>query len=386
MVNTKDVLSLSKSASPLLTVYLSTDQAEASNRKSTPAYLAWLRQQAKALTKNLPPAEMEAFEKQLQRVEKVLREKAAKAKGIVIFAGSGQWKIIPAHWKVTNELYWGKPAVSQLLSVVAESKPYCVVSVDHTGARLFRYELGETTELAKKKFDFDPKQWKTRDYGGVAKRPASMPHGPQRDAFRKREAAYFKRMSDQTAALTIAQCKRQKLAFVFLIGPTRLTEEIQHRLPNGMQRNTTLLSQDLAKVPKKDLDRHLVSLIAAWTSQHEKERVDSLLENTVSAVVGFDETLHRLQRGELSTVLVVRGLDDSVRRCGKCGLTSRAADPVCPVCGGPREVTTLREVFPGLLRAHEADIEMVEGEAAAQLQARGGMGGWLRPRRSAAGA
>jgi hypothetical protein len=49
-------------------------------------------------------------------------------------------------------------------------------------------------------------------------------------------------------------------------------------------------------------------------------------------------------------------------------------------------VTTLREVFPGLLRAHEADIEMVEGEAAAQLQARGGMGGWLRPRRSAAGA
>ena len=158
MLSAKEVLSLTELTSPLLTAYVGTGPLDKPNGKVVPRSVIWLRQEAKSVAKSLPASDVEAFRKQLNRAEKFLTSQPPKAKGMVILAGPATWKLFPLQLKVENELHWGKPAVSQLLNLIDEEKPFLVVAIDRAGARFFRYALDEMTEFEESKFDINTSQ------------------------------------------------------------------------------------------------------------------------------------------------------------------------------------------------------------------------------------
>ena len=383
MVSRALLSSLSELPQPLLTVYLDTNPGEGDNQRSTPAYVAWIKTEARSVARDVPPSERRSFHDQVNRVEEFLRDQSEKERGLIIFAGPETWQEIPVKVKLMNELHWGGPAVSQIVGLVDEQKPSCIVVVDRAGARFFRHDLGELAEFPEMKFEIDASNWKRKDGEHNARRPAQMAHGPQRDAFEQRMDAQYLHGCQKVAEHTTALCRKEGLFSLFLVGSKRLIEPVESGLPPEIHDRAMLIEEDLARVSPVDLLHHLAPKIAAWAKDLAVSRIQKLLEGEAKTVVGIDETLAQIQNGTVSTVLLARGLEANLRRCVQCGLTSRSADPICPSCGGARQDILLSEALPELARANHTELEVVEGQEARPLIESGGMGGWLRRPRQA---
>jgi hypothetical protein len=378
MPNIRRLDSLWQLPAPLLTAYLETGPAEASHHGPVPAYLTWLKKEAKSIAEGVPRSEQDLFEEQLRRVEGFVRERAWAGKNLVIFAGSATWEVVPVRVEIENELHWGKPALTQWLWLLSENKPHCVVVVDRTGARFFRYWLGEMAELAETKFEIDISQWKKKELGHVVGQDVQKTRGSQRDTYEHRMDAQYRRLFDETAGRTKNLCEKEGLAAIFLVGSERLVEPIRAELPGEFQQRVVLIKEDLARLPPIELQQHLEPEIGDWGRKRQSALVNALLADGPGGVVGIDETLAQIQKGTARTVIVAKDLDADLRQCSRCAWTDRSADPACAACGGERRGITLREVLPELARRSKVDIEVVSGEAGERLKEAGGMAAWLR--------
>ncbi len=380
-METPNALSYVKVPGPVLTVYVDTNPRDRNNQGRAPSYLNWLKDEGKSIGSEVPAQERKLFRKQLDRVENFLREQTSHQDALLIFAGPTTWEQLSIAKPLKNELHWGRPALAQLLGILDDQKPCCVVTVDCAGAQFFRHYLGKVTKLSEQKFSIDTSQWKEAEHAHMARRATRMPHGPQQDSFDRRMNDEYRHLYRRVAQETRNLCVKERLFSVFLVGSKRLTEPIESQLPGQLRKRTELFDQDLAGVTVAKLQAIVTPLIAAAANGAMMRRVDDLLNADRGAVLGLDETLAQLQNGTISTLILVHGLDAGLRQCVKCGLTSGAADPVCNSCGGMRKRTMLSEVLPELARATDIEIEIVSGEAAAKLSKSGGIGGWLRQRR-----
>lgn len=323
-------------------------------------------------------SEREAFRGQVNRVEEFLRSSAPPAGALAIFASANKWVCLNLPSPVSNELSWDKPSLSQIRRLAEEQPGVCVVAVDRAGARFFRYELGELSELPAMNFEVDASQWKRKEHGHMARRNTKMPHGPLRDVFKKRMDEQYQRFFRHIAERTKFVCGREDLEAVLLVGSERLTKPIEAALPEEIRDHVALIPEDLARVSPAKLHAKILPRIGEWMKRFSEMRAARLLDTDRGAVVGFDETLAELQNGRIGTVLIVRGLDADLRKCAKCGDVNRSADPVCPKCGGARQRVMLGQVLDGLAKEHHTRIEVLDPETAKKLAQAGGMGGWLR--------
>ena len=373
---------LSQLPPPLLTAYVRTVSVEASLHGTTPGYLAWLKDESRPVAESLSPAEQELFRKQLNRVEEFLRQRQPHERSLVIFAGPAVWEIVSLQREVQNELHWGNPAVTQLLWLASEHKPFGIVAVDHAGARFFHYWLGEMIEHEEKKFAVDISQWKKEELGHVTGQGVRKTRGSQREVFRRRMEGQYARLCHETAQQAVIFCTKKDLAAVFLVGLDRLIRPIEAKFPRGFRQPIILVDQDLARVTLLELQKHLEPQIASWERTREAELVTAVVGNERGTIAGFDETLAHLQKGKIHILVLARGLDADLRQCIQCGWTDRSADPTCSVCGSKRRTVTLRDALPDLVRRHQVEIDVVSDDAAERLKKIEGMGAWLRQSKS----
>lgn len=370
---------LSRTSEPLLTLYVDTDPHDRSSHGRTPAYIGWLKKEMKSVASGIPPSERQSFQEQIRRAERSLRDMTPRERGIVVFAGPATWIRMSLPQAFTNQLHWGPPALSQLLGLATERKTLCVVAIDRAGARFFRGEAGEMAELPEEKFEIDASQWKRKDLGYMAPRDTRMPHGPQRDLYKRRIDEQYRRLCKRVAERARSLCGKELPGAIFLVGSRKLTEQIEAALPTDLRERVEPIAENLARVPPEDLKRHLGPKMAEWTRELAEKHVDQLLGAERGAVTGLDETLAELQKGNIRRVLIVRGFDATVRQCAICGTVGRSAGPGCPVCGGERRELKLGEILPVLARNHKASLEVVDREPGKKLVEGGGIGGWLRP-------
>jgi hypothetical protein len=378
MLNLKLVQSFSRLPQPILTAYLNANPAARARRNLVPPYMIWLKTRAKRLAEGLAAPERDLLQEQANRAEKFLSQHVPRQRGLLIFAGPKTWELVPLPLEVKNELHWGKPALAQLFWILSERKPYGAVVIDRSGVRFFRYWLGEMTELEKKKFRIDISQWRKKDLGHFARLGIKKTRGSQRDTFEHRMDAQYQHICHQIAGDVKDLITRQRLAAIFLVGPDRLTQLIQERVPQDLRRKTVLVDESPVKASLLDLQRRLETGITEWKAKHNAELVAFLSGNDPGAVIGLDETLARLQRKEIRALVVAQDLEASLHRCAKCGWTDRSADPVCSRCGGKRKAETLREILPELAGIYKVDVEVVGGRGAERLNKAGGLAGWLR--------
>lgn len=369
---------ISRLSGPVLTAFLNTQPAEPARHLPVPASITWLKEAAKSLEPNLAAAEQVLFREQLNRIEEFLRDRHPHEKSVAVFAGRNAWQFVPLQVAVNNDLRWGAPAVSQLLWLVDEHRPHCIVVVDRTGARFFRYQLRELLELEEKKFTIDISQWKMKDLGHVTGQRVHKTRGSQRDAFDHRVEAQYERLCRQAAQQAGVICAREKLQAIFLVGKDHLIELIEKDFPKELRHRVTLIKEDLGRSSVHELQNRLEPEIEKWEGQHEKALVDSLLISERGTVIEAEEALAKLQQGKVRLLVVARDFNPNLRQCMVCGWTDRSADPACPKCGATRRLAALQDVLPGLARKYNVDLEVVSGSAEKRLREAGGMGGWLR--------
>jgi release factor family 10 len=378
MLSARQVESFIQLPEPLLTAYLNTRQADPSRHPPVPESFVWLKKEAKLVGHGLSRAEQGLLEHQLARIREFLDKRSPKERGLVLFAGAETWELVPLQVAVDDEIHWGKPAVSQLLWLVDEHKPSCVVVVDHKGASFFQYQLRELLKIAEKKFEIDISGWKKKDIGHIAGQEIQKTRGSQRNAFDHRMDAQYAHSCKETANQAIALSKEHNCTAIILIGEDRLSRLIKAAIPQDVRQHVITTQEDFAGLTDNELEKRLEPIIEEWERTHQAAIVSEFLDSDRGTVTGIEEVLFQLQKGGARKLLLTHDFNVDVRQCLKCGWTERTGDPLCSACGGEKRTVTLREVLPALAKLHKADIQIVSGDAANIMRKRGGMGAWLR--------
>lgn len=378
MLEMSEVRAFSSLPRPVLTAYLDTHPAKASNRGPTPEYLTWINAAGKTLLAGVPAEERKLLEEQLDRVEIYLRDRVRTQRGMVVFAGAEMWQPVPLQVEVQNELRWGRPALAQLVGLLSRHKPYGVALVDLSGARFFRYHLGELSKIEEKKFDIDISHWRKKDMGKVAHVGISKSRGVDRDTFEHRMEEQYRRLCAQTADRARQLTESQGLAAFFLVGEDRLIEPIAGAFPADFRSRVVKIQEDLAKVISPALEARLEPHVEEWQRAQQSEMVTSLLEGKRGIVTGLDRTLDELQNGRVRLLVLAADLDPALRQCTRCGRADRADGSVCLYCGARCRAVRLRDVLPELAWKHGVEVEIVDEKTSERLREAGGIGGWLR--------
>ena len=99
------------------------------------------------------------------------------------------------------------------VSSLEAHKPCCVVVVDLSGARFFRYWAGKMTELDDKKYNMvSMSQWKRKEVGHVVQPGVKKTRGSQREAFKDRVDAHYWRFWKVAALRAEQLCETEGLA------------------------------------------------------------------------------------------------------------------------------------------------------------------------------
>ena len=366
---------LPKLEPPILTVYLDTNPAKASNQGTPSGARIWLKSQGKALQTDVPRMEQKLFRKQLERVDRFLGTRPKRERGIMIVAGPKVWRVLRLQVDVDNELHWGGVVRTQLLWLLDEHQPCGVAVVDRSGARFYRFWMGEVAEQKTEQFEVDTSQWRAKNVVRSGGRTATS----DRDAFDQRIAVHYARMFRETTKRIEQWARREKLDVLFIAGSSDAVESVWSNMQDKTRVHATQLTGDYARLPAAALQEHLAPEIARWKRTKEAAQVAEILEvrDSAVAVTGIDETLRVLQEGKVRSVIAARGVRGRVRRCQTCGWTDRASDRVCAACGGERQIVALRDALPELIRKVGVPVEVVAGRAAGKLKTVGGMAAWL---------
>lgn len=371
------IQSLPDLPAPLLTIYLNTDRAKPSNRTLEPKYMISLDSQATIVEGSLYPEDRKPFREQIERVEAYLRTYPPRSKGVVIFAGRDSWEFVALEVEIEDEVLWGAPGLAQLLGLLDEHKLYGIVAVGKKRTQFFLHWLGEMLELKDMEFTLEPS--KEKEMGPVARCfGVRMSRGTNRDVYKRHIDARYSHYYCQIAENIRSWCEADHLRSVFLLALPEVISAVQKKMPQYLREKIVPVRTDLKWVTRTKLQRRIDPIVA----EHERERevglVDALLGDSQGIVVGIEEVLVRLQQGRIRNLVVVKGQDARLKRCGECLWVDQSADPKCPVCGRERHTVSLREILPELARYYKVSVEVVSGEAAQNLQKVGGIGAWLR--------
>ena len=381
MLDREVITALPRLPSPVLTVYLDTNPSKPRNQGRPSGARIWLKSRAKEVGADLSTEERKLFHKQFARVDSFLSTRARRERGIVIVAGPKTWHVLRLQVDVEDELHWGRASLKQLLWLLDEHQPCGVSVIDRSGARFYRFWMGEFEEEKAERFELDTSQW--RQKSGV--RPARLGQRKtglrsERDAFEQRTSAQYARIFKDTAKRIHEWAQREQLDPIFIVGPNETVESVRREIPPGTRERVAVLQGEHAQVPASELLRDLAPKIASWKRAQESEHVAEIVanRNPERAVLGISETLFALQRGNARALVVSRGLRGRLKQCARCGWTDRAADRVCAICGGERRPVTLRETLPELARKFSVPVEVVAGKAGTDLKEFGGLAAWLR--------
>ena len=162
---------LPKLEPPILTVYLDTNPAKASNQGTPSGARIWLKSQGKALQADVPRVEQKVFRKQLERVDRFLETRPKRERGIMVVAGPKVWRVLQLQVDVDNELHWGGVVRTQLLWLLDEHQPCGVAVVDRSGASLlsvldgWRWQSKRPSSLKSTPLSGGPRTWSDLEAG-----------------------------------------------------------------------------------------------------------------------------------------------------------------------------------------------------------------------------
>jgi len=188
-----------KLSPPVLSVYVNTSDQDATRHPRVRPELAWFREMAAAVRRDLPHRNHRLFDRQVQRVRRFLEQRRAAERAMVIFSGVKCWKVIPMRASLQNDLHWGEPNIGPLLPIFYSHHRYGVVVMDHMAVRYFAYTGGDMILLGSKEFEIDVSQWKRKDEGRVGAERTLQSRGPLRDLYERWIEAQYKRLCHQSA-------------------------------------------------------------------------------------------------------------------------------------------------------------------------------------------
>jgi peptide subunit release factor 1 (eRF1) len=360
-----------KSDSPVLSVYLDTDQADAANLKRAFEVVF------KNMLRNVELPEQTNKQELKDDAEVVLRflkDYRDVARALVVFADASEdffWNRELAV-NVTNFLRWNeRPFVRPLLELIDEHERYGVVLTDRSKARLFTIFLGEIEELKEAFAQANVKHIKASGRDHVLS---------QMNIQRKADMHARSHLKDVSKAMSRVVVSRG-LNRLILGGPVESTSELFRLLPKSLQ---VRVVSKLALPVEANAEQVLQETLKIETDlerKHEADLVELLITaagKKENAVVGLEQTLLALQASRVWQIVFATEFQTRGGQCTNCGALLVTVEEPCVYCGEPvRAIDDVIQFAVERVMDRDGKIEQVRGVAADRLRGVGGIGAVL---------
>jgi peptide subunit release factor 1 (eRF1) len=352
-------------SAPLLSLYADVNPANPDNAGR--AWLVRVKNTLKdlPLPRDLPESVLEALE--LERPE---------ARTCALFADKDLLRIytlrvdLPvvdlAHGRINAR--WGEPYVFPLLYMIDEYERYGVVFVDRERWRFYDVFLDDIDERADAFLELHSDQSRK-----LEKRPAArfvqgavLRGGAESDRFKRHVEALTHRFYKQAANLLEKLLEMAHTDWLLLMGPDEDTHYFEQSLPRALRMRVAGHERPPPN-PQASAGEILEKVLPSITGNRLARELALLNDVRENGMWGLWGSLQALQMGRFYLLVAPWSLDVKVLRCAQ-GLVVKdrsAAEAYCP--GQSVQEVALREVLPDLAVAHGARMELLQGQAEANL-------------------
>ncbi len=362
--------------SPVLSVYLSIDQSQPSNRNRE--FESNLKTLFRRIESELADdeAKLAEFGADAKRVLSIFPDYKPRGQGLVVFCDQSS----DFYWQrelyvpIVDCAFWEKAIlVRPLLEALDEYERFGVILSDRGRARIFTVHLGEIEE----------------HHGLVA--AADVRHVKATSADHLRSQMQWQRKSHEHAmshAKRVAESMSQlhdSQAFdrLVLAGPVEARTEVQECLPKRLQRKVVgSIAMPLDATPEQVLEA--ARQIEFEVERHEEQQlVDQLLTAAAKkrrAVTSLPQTLQALQDGRVWQLVYANSFEPQGGECPQCGWLTNSPNGACGACGATVEPSQhlMNRVLERVTNSGGV-VEAVRGDAAERLADKAGsIGAFLR--------
>ncbi|TCJ16775.1 hypothetical protein E0L93_08615 [Rubrobacter taiwanensis] len=356
---------LTRHPGPVLSVYLSTNNAIPENQKG--GYLLRLKEGLK--NSGVPKA-------LARRVLEAVEGERPKARTMILFADEDDlFEAYRLQIDLPESIRWGDPFVAPLFMALDEYERYGVVLLDGEKFRFFVASLGDIEEPLDASNPVVTSDWRELTISPSSQTPRG---GADRDSFDDRVEEHVHRFYNEMGETTRKLIGQHNIRRLILAGPRERTAGFRRTLPQDVEKRVVAD----ASIPTDASESEVLERLSQLREQIEREHEERMLDEArEKGVRGLDATLSALQEGQLYVLLMPWPVEGEVRWDDATGMAvTDLSRERSPYSGGPTRVRPLADVLLELAEKRGARVEFVRGEAAEEVL-RGEFGGLAGLRR-----
>ncbi len=350
--------------SKVISFYLNIDGALFPRRQDLePDLTAQLRSVEKSFLKNdnIKTEEKRSMAADLEKIDQYVRFELDREdkRGLVIFASidQGLWKVVTLPVRVPSLVAVDTmPQVATLTSVIGQYDHYCTVVVDRRKARIFSVYMGEIEELSGVFEDNVPDQVKGGDWAAL--RQNKIAHHIEDHLVR-----HLKNVSKKT----LAYYKARKFDHLLIGGSKEVIPKFKEMLQPYLKNR---VGGEFVADPDGPINVVLKKSIEC-EEKFELERENDLIERVAgegsdkkNSVIGLDDTVRAIERGQAYKLLIPQDVSIGGYLCSERHYVSEKEVKRCPVCRRDlrRENDVIGTVL-GLAGANNVDVRFLRYHA-----------------------
>jgi peptide chain release factor subunit 1 len=361
--------------SPVLSIYLDTDQSKAANlhRKFEASFKAMLR----SIEAGLQEDQGQAFSADAELARQYVSDYRPRGKGLVLFCDDSESFFWSRELRVPvrNTARWNDtPYLLPLLAMLDEHERYGVALVDRELGRLFTVFMGEIEEHEDA---FAPLSVRRIKETGTD-------HMLSESRFQHKTEMHAHLHLKHVAGRLEKLVDEYRFDRLLLAGPVEPAGKLRHLLSKRVRGR--LVDQHLA-LPIKAKPVEILEQVLRVEREIERRMEEQIVQDLIAGAdnhhpftLGLEPTVRALCEQRIWRMVYAGGFAPKGGRCTNCGMLFARGAGTCDYCGAAIDpIDDLLERMVERALEQESKVEEVDGNAALRLQQRaGGIGGILR--------
>jgi peptide subunit release factor 1 (eRF1) len=362
-----------KPGSPVLSVYLDTDQSREINIER--GFEVVLKDMLREIRQKLAKEARQEFDADAERVRQFVEQYRDVKRALVIFCDASEtflWHR-ELNVRVRNGTRWDEtPYVRPLIEMLDEYERYAVVLTDRKQARFFTIFLGEIEEHYQAEAPLDVTRINAIGTDHIESQ-MTIQHKADQHAHQ-----HLKNVAESTARLASVR----EFDRVILAGPVEATSELLGLLPKALRSKVV---RQIA-LPINGSDALVLEETLKVETEIERARETELVKQLIhaanahqKAALKLTPTVHAIQEQRVWQLIYAEGFAPPGSQCGTCKALFAGEKETCDYCGQAVEsVSDFVDRAAERVLDMQGRVEEVRGPAAERLQEHGSIGAFLR--------
>jgi len=257
------------------------------------------------------------------------------------------------------------PNLDVLIELVEQNRHYCVVTLAQRSARIMSVYLTDLVRAGELTAEAPESGHRGREWSQVR--------------FEHRARSHFKQLVKELCDALERYWQAEKPDGLVILATPENAGELRRRLTPELQRHLVASSTLPPETGADQLIGRIVTTLENAKIDQERRLSEQLYERLAGdymAVAGLEDTLLRLQSGQLETLVVSDLFEARGRRCSRCSSLFTPEASTCLYCGSVTDDVDLRNWMEKTAERQRLRIEVLQGRSF--LDNLGGVAGLLK--------